>query len=441
MRRRTWVTIAGSAVFLVAVSGGSAAGEMSVPATSARATSETQPSPFRFLRPARDLEVLLWATRQRIGEAGRSPLGVGKQAPLCQAIKGVRAKPVRSLGCGLPLLRQRPPRTTKATVGARPRGFSLSVAQLDALAAGIEGAVDRQWARVLRRARQAEPTIDAATRKIANQQAEAIRGDKGVLTAAEQVRQAIDRTFEGRLARYRTVIRKYAAWLPGIRQASLAAVRSINERARSPRPAVERTYTGPWATIELPRGTGDWDTSDSLQLGPNVPGDAVNTTVHARAGFNSSARYKKYYLLDFTVPAGAGAVEVEIDRDPTDYARLDDCFGFASGWVTRGFMIYRVQANTVDLRDDPVVSGDWALTHADVLTSPTTCGGQQGLPVPDPPNLQPSAPAILRFTAPSSGADYMLIAYVKAEAEVTGGGTAVVEQDVATHSVVVRHQG
>ena len=449
-RRGTWARISavcvGAVVYLVTVSGGLAAPAPSVFTSAAPARSGAADPPFRVSRPTRDIEVLLWAeARKAIGTAGRSPLGVGTQLPLCQAIKGKRGRTVRSRGCGLPLLRPLLLPNPGLTVGPRPRGFVLSQAALKAFAAGADDAVDREWAKFLRRARQGEPAIDAAARRTAIKQADALRADKPLLSAAEGLRQAIKSTVEGKLARYRSLIRKYTTWLPGLRRTNvnLAAIRSVYERSAPPPGTVERTYTGPWAYIDRPRGEGgDWDTSDELQLVIGVDGEATNVTTHAKAGFDSWASHKKYHLMDFDVPANGGDVEVEIDRFATEEAKLDDCFGFASGSVTAGYMIYRIRNNTVDLRTDEPIASSWDWAQADALTQVTTCGG--ALPVPDPPRLHGNGP-ILRFTAPSSAggnrAGYMLFVYGKAYAEVVGGGTAVAEQDLAIHRVIVRHEG
>jgi hypothetical protein len=439
------VSVVGAAAFLIVVSAGPAGHEATRSTAGQVAERGTAGVPYRKTRPAPDIEVVLRAGPQSpIGPAGRSPLAVGKHLPLCQAIKGNRGQPVMSRGCGLPLLRPRPVQSTGLAIEARPPGFPLSGAALKAFVAGIGDAGERERATFLRRARQAEPTIDAAARRIASKQAEAVRADPELLSAAEQLRQATKRTVEGKLAQYSLRIRKYTTWLPGLRRyGTLVAVRPIYEPFKRRPIPVKRTYTGPWLKSRDSSGDGDdWDTSGTLQLAFSPNGDATNVTVHARAGFDSEARYEKYQNLFFDIPAGAGGeVEVEIDRSVTEASRLDDCFGFTYGSLWRAYKIYRIvrlDDGSFGFTGGPVVQR-WYFTAADLLPDLTTCGVE--LPVPDPPALSPRAPEILRFEAPARGDSYMLVVYASADAQVVGGGTAVVEQDVAIDSVVVRYRG
>jgi hypothetical protein len=433
--------VVGTAVCLVAVAAGPAARE-AVSGTGSPATRGTADPRFRLIRPAPDVEVVLRAGRQEpIGAAGRSPLGTGARAPLCQAIKGTRGQAVRARGCGLPLLRPRPLQKTGLTtvIGPRPSGSALSQAQLKALAARIEGAVDREWAKFLRRAGQGVPAIDPTAKKVANSQAEAIRRDRALLEAAEQVRQAAKSNLSERLDRYRRLVRKYTTWLPGLRRSfvDLAGIHSIHE-LRKPLPTtVEVSVTGPTATLTGTYGDGDdWETSDQLQL-ILTPRAGTQVSVHARAGFNSWARHtKSKYWRHFTVPAGAGDVEVEISASRSQESRLDDCFGFAQGSASTDISVYRLYG---DGNAHPPVAWSRTWDHADVLSSPTTCGFT--LPAPDPPALDARAPTVLRFTAPASGAEYFVVTRAEADASVAGGGTAVVEQDLTIESIVVRYRG
>ena len=439
-RRGALAMVVGTAGCLIAASHGPAAPEAS--GNGARAERGVADPRFRVIRPARDIEVVLWARRQDpIGPAGRSPLGTGTPVPLCQAIKGNRGQPVAARGCGLPLLRRGPVQKTGTTitVGARPPRSALSPAQLKAFAARIDGAFDREWATFFRRARQGVPAIDAAARARAKQLAEAIRRDEALRALAEQLRRADKSNLADLLDRYRTLVRQYTTWLPGLRRTfvDLAAIRSIHE-VRKPLPsAVEFTLGSPTMTTTSTDGEGDdWETSDELEL-LLAPSAGTQVSAHAKAGFNSTAEYKrKKYWPGFSVPAGAREVEVVVDYYRGADSRLDDCFGFAYGSASTDISVYRYHG---DGAAHPPVAWSRTWDPADALSDATTCGFT-GVPVPDPPQLSARAPLILRFSPPASGAEYFFVATARAYADVNGGGTAVVEQHLTINSVVVRYE-
>jgi hypothetical protein len=411
--------------------------------------------PLRVRRPRPDIEVysLPQPTDEEIVRAAGDP-PLGSRLALadgpCLDGPGLRFRggvygAIRSgPTCGLPVARPRERRRVSARVRERQAGLPLSDADLAALLRDLPRRAELERAELLQAAGLTGWPVSPSPslRDRMGDRADAMAADKRLTDAAAALR---DRRPDKPLDLFTAYEQHAARYLfegldlvnrpeVEVRQTPVTGTTHFTH---------EQRLTGPWALFEFSETNG-WDAVAAEDItgedAPNCLGTSFCVHSYAQAGFGSQAEFEQYAVLDIDIPAGASAVEIELDMTGLENkVAAQNCPGLlASAELQVARMVHAIGPDgAYHIFDDNALVGGYAISevhrHSPLLVCsvappippppPTTIIRDVTLPIPDPP---------------AQGARFLLTVGTVARAEADVGGEAWASQTLYIDAVTVR---